>query len=289
VLGTLTIPGHDPVTVRLSREEIAQSIRGQIDDAMTLVNESIRAGLVTGIDTGSLSAEEISLRRKQFSRLPSSETLAHVDFFVLAGGMVQMPLLQQMLVQSGVDPDKMKMADRTNPGEAIARGLGSESLYQRMNLHLPSFSFHLRWVDPETDQARDFELYKAHTRLASAHAAFLGSPNFRNDFADVRHLFPKHGFGEIYALSLDGLRVKFELDGEILDGLEFAFGHRKEPVLTISQSGEFFIRDTSESLGQGYKISGWPIVRNEENSTLKLKRRQRRDSRLGTADDESQD
>ena len=288
-VGTLNIPGIEPIPVTLSRAEIAESISGQMKDAMSLVHETIRAGLVTGLDTASLAEEEISSRTKEYRRLPSSETLGYVDYFVLAGGMVQMPLLREILIESGVDPHKLENADRNNPGEAIARGLGSESMYQRMNLHLPSFSFRIRWIDPETDQSHDYELYKAHTRLAPLGAGFLGSPDFTNTFSELKHRMPRKGFGEIYALSLDGLRVKFELDGEVLDGLEFEFGPRTEPILRISQSGAFFIRDTSENIGQEYKISGWPIVRSEENSTMKIKKYQRRDSRTGTADDESQD
>lgn len=287
--GTLNVPGLEPMPVKLSREEIRSAIQEQMNGAMTLVHEAIRAGLVTGIETSKLTDEEISRRRTEFGSLPKDRTLENVDYFVLAGGMVRMPLVREILEASGVPASKLTQADRTNPGEAIARGLGSASIYQKMNLHLPSFSFWITWIDSETDQYFNFELYKAHTRLAPPGARFLGSPDFKNEFDEIKHLFPRRGSGEVYALSLDGLRIRFELDGESIDGLEFQFGPRKEPVLRISQLGGIFIRDTSENIGQEYKVSGWPIVRKENNSTIKLKRVERRSSRTGKAEDESLD
>lgn len=287
--GTLNIPGLDPIPVKLGRDEIRSAIQNQMDDAMTLVHDTIRAGMVTGIDTSKLTNEEVRRRAQEFSNLPKAETLPNVDYFVLAGGMVRMPLVKEILISHGVPASKIVFADRQNPGEAIARGLGSGSIYQKMNLHIPSFSFFLHWVDTETDQAHNIPLYKAHTRLAPINSGHLDSTDYIFRFTDYLHKFPKRGYGSIYALSIDDKRLEFELDGEITDGLEFEFGYRKEPVFKISATGEIFIRDTSENLGQPYKVSGWPIVRNENSSTIKLKRVQRTDSRTGKAEDESLD
>jgi hypothetical protein len=282
VTRTINIPGLEPISVTLTVNEIADAIRGQVKDSLQLAHLAIRAGLITGMDRDRMSGELQAQRKDEFIHLSLTESLSNVNHFVMAGGMVQMPLLQKLLVEGGVDDSVISMADNLDPGLAIAKGLGTDSLYKQMNLHVPSFSFIITWLDEDTGTQKSHELYKAHTRLAEVSAGFLGSSDFTNNFHFIKSALPRHGVGEICAMSLNGQLISFDLDGEKLSGIKFRFGFQNEPVLKLTSSGTLYVKDMSEYAGKTYRLDGWPVVRGE-NGSITLRNQPRQDHREAQA------
>jgi molecular chaperone DnaK (HSP70) len=267
VQGTLLIPGSPSEALALSRREIIDSVSDQMDRGMQLVFREIRAGLATVPDLQLGGAKPGLSYIKRIMSLTDSQLLNRVDYFVLAGGMVRMPLLREMLVERGVRQDIIEFADRTNPAEAIAKGLGSESVYQRMNLHLPSFSFYLEWFNPETGHIEKIDIYKAHTRLVSRIEAIQGNLEFRFRFNE-RDL-PWHGEGLIKGVSVDGQPITFSVEGRESDGLPFEFGGVRDSIFKMDRAGRIFLRDMSGNQ-HGWRVDGWPLVRGEKFSKIEL-------------------
>jgi molecular chaperone DnaK (HSP70) len=268
VVGTLLIPGFDPREVRLTRDDIREAIAEQMARAISRLELSIKSGLATAPDQklkGSLSNSEWVEKLRKYE---VGSVFGLIEYFVLAGGMVQMPLVQEFLISAGIDESKVSFADKANPAEAISKGLGRLEVPRRMSLHLPSFSFVLNFRDPQTGVETSLELYRAHTPLASWADVMQGNTSYYFQFKNVD--LPLSGTGYISGKSVDGLDVKFSGDNLNNFGLRFAFGGMKDGVFKIARDGEIFIRDTSGRQSR-YYIDGWPLVRNAETASVNVR------------------
>lgn len=261
--GLLTIPNNPQQALELDRSEIKDCLADQMERAVELVSRTLKSALIT---KPVLVDSSIEMSYKTIRDMTFTELMKDIDFFVLAGGMARMPLLEEMLIERGVEKQKIVFADDRNPAEAIAKGLGSGVIYQRMALHLPSFSFVLEWADPETGEVNSFEIYAAHSPLVKPYEAAQGQTRFYQRFE--RAQLPTTGVGVIRGISVDGVQIKFGINGIDADGIRFAFGGQ-QGVFRFDRSGHIFMRDTAGNVQQLH-VSGWPIVRNFRSSKIEL-------------------
>ena len=252
---TIASPLETSISVRLTRDELREIFRPQFRRSLDLLSQTIRNGLVRrGLETVE------SVRTLTMKNLLTHE---EIKFFVLAGGMSKMPILQDLLVEEGVMLSSIdfthydRITEKPAPEEAIARGLGFNSAYQTLNLHVPSFDLVLAWTNPDGSKAEEI-IHEAYTPL---YPEFF--PRHKGFHPTFRTGLPTSGFGYVFARTIDGEVLPFRFEnGEIIPKMVFRFGTEYNgSKIVLYESGTLIIKNTYGDGQHRLRIKSWPVTR----------------------------
>jgi hypothetical protein len=260
---TLTLPNFEELEVELSKDELSAIFRPQSNRALTEIDRAIRNAVMV----------QDNISYKQAEEYPRTYLHSQISHVLLAGGMSKMPLVADNLVASGFKPSVIEWANDKHPDQAIALGLGTDQIYDHLNLHLPSFSFILEWQDLRTGLLKKLTIYEAHSELYPTTQRHIESPpKFR------WHSYPERfppAMGWIKAVSVDGKEITFRIDGNATTRIMFEMGCDSDGLgmnagLTLSRFGEITINDGINKMLKGV-IKGWPILRSDRRREISIK------------------
>lgn len=166
---TLDLAAFDLPSIVLSRQELENIFRPQLDRAMEFVTYCMRGSRLR--ELGHPSPAELR-------RIPFGDLASEFDGVLLAGGMSQIPLVDSLMqakfVRARIEHVKDSgAAGARRPQHAIVSGLVHDpDTYDRLNLHRPGFDIQLRWVD-RNGAVQSHPLYEAHTRIYSRQDIFM--------------------------------------------------------------------------------------------------------------------
>jgi len=142
--------------------------------------------------------------------------------------------------------------------EVVVAGLADTAGYDKISLHRPAFDFVLEWDGGRQRRS----LYEAYTPLydpvqVARGNAFLGH-SWHGSYPEVA----REGKGVIRVLSPTGDPVRLEVDGQVMDGIEVAFGGRPFSF-KIYCGGQILISDGT-GRRHSMRVSTWPVVRGHD-------------------------
>ncbi|MBC7596850.1 MAG: Hsp70 family protein [Kineosporiaceae bacterium] len=254
---TTVVVGHPRVDfppVPYSREELEDAFRPQMVEAMDVVWRALRAALMTQVKS---PTEQVSLTPRQARGLTESELTRGVTAVILAGGMSQIPMVQNELAEHfGADLVHLGTGS-TGVAELIALGLSNDSTYERMNLHRPGFDILLRWTDEASSEVREELVYAAYTPLYRVDDA-INTDQVKYRWAGPSSL-PTKGEGMLVVRSTANEPIAFRVADREVEGLRFQFG-RGEFLVTLEPNGRVFWKD-STGRQTVVRVARWPVIR----------------------------
>jgi molecular chaperone DnaK (HSP70) len=248
------VPGFDLPVVSLSREELDDAFRPQLDRAMDTVWWALRAALMSQVAS---RTQALSLTPSQARAKSIDDLAAGIDYVLIAGGMAKVPAVLRRLGQH-FDGDRIYVGAGGEPSEAIVTGLGERGDYERLNLHRPGFDFILSWTEPDTGITRERVVYRAHTPLYTAQSV-LDTNSAKYRWRPEADDLPDRGQGELRVQSLTGQRIGFRFEDRDGDSLPVFFG-RGDFVVTLEPNGRVFFRD-SFGRQKAMRVAQWPVIR----------------------------
>ncbi len=262
---TRVVVGHPSVdfpAVSLSREELDDRFRPQLEEAIEEIWHALRSALMAQVKSPTNPVSTTISEARSASEEMLAENLTAV---ILAGGMARVPLVQNRVAEIfGADRVFLGTGEDT-VDDLIALGLANDTSYERMNLHRPGFDFVIEWGDDSGIAAGEQLVYPAYLPLYSAQSAIqTNSAKYRSD--SHSWAAPQRGEGLLKVRAANGDPVSFRLDGHEIEGVRFRFGYR-QAIVTLEPSGRVFIRD-SQGYETSLRIAQWPVIRGRGDEAL---------------------
>lgn len=246
-------------SVAYSRERLEALFAPQLNTALELTLAAVRAARLRL--PGSASPQALR-------RLTADELAGDIDYVLLAGGMSQIPLVQERLQQQFPKAEVEFDHSLDSPAESVVSGLAFTSAYERLNLHRPGFDFVLAW-DDQRRKGNSQTLYQAHTPLYSAHEVIAGGFNL-GPRMDTQSL-PVCGTarGRIKVVALDGTPMPLRIDQRRVDDIPVSFSDRTPLVVKLYVDGRLLIRE-GNGRERVLRVEQWPVLHSGSAQPLVL-------------------
>ena len=218
-----------------------------------------------------ITLREARLKQANFTvsevaRLPIDEIGKEIDFLVMAGGMAQIPDLQDA-IHSIIGPQAkldFATANKKDSAFGIVEGLANPNDALNLNVHRPNFDFLIEY-EGSSGKADSFTLYPAFQPIYTTHDIMIqrNSLYFEKDFRPKFE--PLRGIVHLKMRTIGGRFLTFLHDGVEKDSIELHAHDNSLITFRFFLDGRFVIHD-----GLGYelkvRIRQWPFVRWGANS-----------------------